>query len=81
MEFWAVNTDSQALVNSLAPNKCQIGEQVTRGLGAGGNPELGEIAATESRQELERAVLGADLVFITAGMGGCLLYTSPSPRD
>ena len=70
MEFWAVNTDSQALVNSLAPNKCQIGEQVTRGLGAGGNPELGEIAATESRQELERAVLGADLVFITAGMGG-----------
>merc|ERR1719409_540863 len=70
VEFWALNTDAQALVNSLAPNKCQIGEQVTRGLGAGGNPELGEIAATESKESLGRVVMGSDLVFITAGMGG-----------
>lgn len=65
-----MNTDSQALVNSFAPNKLQIGEQVTRGLGTGGNPELGEIAANESREKLTQAVVGSDLVFITAGMGG-----------
>jgi cell division protein FtsZ len=65
-----VNTDAQALVNALAENKLQIGEQVTRGLGTGGNPELGEIAANESRAAINNAVQGSDMVFITAGMGG-----------
>jgi cell division protein FtsZ len=65
-----VNTDAQALVNALAENKLQIGEQVTRGLGTGGNPELGEIAANESRAAINNAVEGSDMVFITAGMGG-----------
>lgn len=65
-----MNTDAQALVNALAENKLQIGEQVTRGLGTGGNPELGEIAANESRAAINGAVEGSDMVFITAGMGG-----------
>jgi len=65
-----MNTDAQALVNALAENKVQIGEQVTRGLGTGGNPELGEIAANESRLAIQSAVDGSDMIFITAGMGG-----------
>jgi len=70
VEFWVVNTDAQALVNAQTVNVCQIGEQVTRGLGCGGNPELGEVAANESRDKLNEIVKGSDLVFITAGMGG-----------
>eukprot|EP00238_Polyblepharides_amylifera_P002018 CAMPEP_0196585528 /NCGR_PEP_ID=MMETSP1081-20130531/51004_1 /TAXON_ID=36882 /ORGANISM="Pyramimonas amylifera, Strain CCMP720" /LENGTH=326 /DNA_ID=CAMNT_0041907105 /DNA_START=462 /DNA_END=1442 /DNA_ORIENTATION=- len=70
VEFWAVNTDSQALDNSQAANCLQIGELLTRGLGTGGNPELGELAAEESKDIVRQAVTGADLVFITAGMGG-----------
>ncbi len=70
LEFIAVNTDSQALVISKAEKRIRIGEKVTRGLGAGGHPEVGEAAAEESRDELKEALLGADMVFITAGMGG-----------
>ena len=70
IEFWAINTDSQALNNSLAPKKLQIGQKVTRGLGAGGNPDVGKAAATESRDEIAHALENVDLVFITAGMGG-----------
>lgn len=70
VEFWAVNTDAQALAHHQAPNKLQIGTQVTRGLGCGGSPELGRQAATESQEALRRVLSGADLVFITAGMGG-----------
>merc|ERR1719263_1299581 len=70
VDFWVVNTDAQALVNAQTVNVCQIGEQVTRGLGCGGNPELGEVAANESRDKLNEIVKGSDLVFITAGMGG-----------
>ncbi|CAG9461709.1 unnamed protein product [Pedinophyceae sp. YPF-701] len=70
VEFWAVNTDAQALESSPVRNQVQIGSQVTRGLGTGGNPELGEQSAEESKIELAGAVAGADLVFVTAGMGG-----------
>ena len=55
-------------MNAQTVNVCQIGEQVTRGLGCGGNPELGEVAANESRDKLNEIVKGSDLVFITAGM-------------
>lgn len=70
VEFWAVNTDAQALENSLAMNKVQMGSELTRGLGTGGNPELGEQAAQESLEALGSSVGNADMVFITAGMGG-----------
>eukprot|EP00246_Nothoceros_aenigmaticus_P004758 TRINITY_DN16443_c0_g1_i1.p1 TRINITY_DN16443_c0_g1~~TRINITY_DN16443_c0_g1_i1.p1 ORF type:complete len:395 (+),score=84.26 TRINITY_DN16443_c0_g1_i1:128-1186(+) len=70
VEFWAINTDSQALLQSAATHRVQIGEQLTRGLGTGGNPELGERAAEESKDAIQEAVADADLVFITAGMGG-----------
>ncbi|KAK9823837.1 hypothetical protein WJX72_005852 [[Myrmecia] bisecta] len=70
VEFWAVNTDAQALENSQAMNKVQMGAELTRGLGTGGNPELGEQAAQESHESLASAVSNADMVFITAGMGG-----------
>ena len=68
--FWALNTDAQALAKSLAPNVLNIGRQLTKGLGAGGEPEVGEKAALENTDELERICEGADMVFITAGMGG-----------
>lgn len=68
--FYAVNTDSQVLSSSLADNKVQIGEKTTKGLGAGANPEVGERSAEESTEEISKALEGADLVFITAGMGG-----------
>lgn len=72
VEFFVMNTDAQAL--SMSPvsggNKLQLGEKLTRGLGAGGNPSIGEKAAHESRQSIQLAVEGADMVFITAGMGG-----------
>jgi cell division protein FtsZ len=69
-QFIAVNTDKQALYLSKANVKIQIGEKLTRGLGAGGEPEIGAKAAEESREALVEAVRGADLLFITAGMGG-----------
>lgn len=69
-EFVAVNTDKQALLMSRANRRIQIGEKVTRGLGAGADPSIGEQAAEESRELLEDALKGTDLVFITAGMGG-----------
>ena len=68
--FYAVNTDNQVLAVSLAENKINIGEKTTRGLGAGANPELGERSAEESQEAIKEALEGADLVFITAGMGG-----------
>ncbi len=70
VEFIAVNTDAQALLLTEAPTRIQIGEKLTRGLGAGGRPEVGEKAAEETKEELKEAVEGADMVFVTAGMGG-----------
>ncbi|HAZ49404.1 MAG TPA: cell division protein FtsZ, partial [Cyanobacteria bacterium UBA11371] len=70
VEFWAVNTDAQALAQSAAPKRLQIGQKLTRGLGAGGNPAIGQKAAEESRDEIAAALDNSDLVFITAGMGG-----------
>lgn len=70
IEFWSVNTDAQALSNATTGNGLQIGQKLTRGLGAGGNPAIGQKAAEESRDELGSALEEADLVFITAGMGG-----------
>jgi len=68
--FIAANTDAQALANNLAPNKIQLGPKSTRGLGAGGLPVVGENAAEESTKELAALLRGADMVFLTAGMGG-----------
>ena len=70
VEFIAVNTDAQALKLSEAETKLQLGGKLTRGLGAGANPEIGKKAAEESKEQLEEALTGADMVFITAGMGG-----------
>ncbi len=70
VEFIAANTDAQALKNSLAPTKIQLGPRLTRGLGAGGDWKIGEAAAEESYKELNAALAGADMVFLTAGMGG-----------
>lgn len=70
VEFIAVNTDRQALNMSKAGRKIQIGEKLTRGLGAGANPEVGKCSAEESKAELAEALKGADMVFVTAGMGG-----------
>ncbi|WP_019120692.1 cell division protein FtsZ [Brevibacillus massiliensis] len=70
VEFITVNTDAQALHLSSAESKLQIGEKLTRGLGAGANPEVGKKAAEESREMIEHALRGADMVFVTAGMGG-----------
>lgn len=70
VEFIAANTDYQVLQSSLAPTKIQLGPQLTRGLGAGGDHSVGYRAAKESRVEIENALRGADMVFLTAGMGG-----------
>jgi cell division protein FtsZ len=70
IDFIAANTDYQVLQKNLAPTKVQLGPLLTRGLGAGGDPEVGRQAAIESRKELEAALEGADMVFLTAGMGG-----------
>ncbi len=70
VEFIAVNTDSQALVTQRAKVRVRIGDKLTRGLGAGGNPEVGKKAAEESADELYEVLRGADMVFITGGMGG-----------
>lgn len=70
VEYIAANTDFQALQSCLAPTKIQLGPKTTRGLGAGGNPSIGEAAAQESWREIATALNGADMVFLTAGMGG-----------
>jgi len=70
VEFWAINTDIQALDVSMAENKLQIGTKLTKGLGGGAIPAVGEQAAKESKEDIEAALEGADMVFITAGMGG-----------
>ncbi len=70
VEFVAINTDKQALAFSKAPTVLQIGEKVTKGLGAGAKPEVGEQAASESTEEIKQTLAGADMVFVTCGMGG-----------
>ncbi len=70
VDFISVNTDAQALMTAKAPKRMQIGEKLTRGLGAGARPEIGQKAAEESYQEILEALRGSDMVFITAGMGG-----------
>lgn len=70
IEFIALNTDKQALYSSRAEQKVQLGEKITKGLGAGANPDIGSRAAEENRNEIMESLKGADMVFITAGMGG-----------
>lgn len=70
VEFIAINTDAQALLGNQAPTKVQIGEALTRGLGSGGNPDIGKQAAEESSQKIQDVLEGSDMVFLTAGMGG-----------
>lgn len=70
IQFMAINTDKQALSGSKAETKIQIGEKLTKGLGAGANPEVGQKAAEENIDDLQKFISGADMVFITAGMGG-----------
>jgi len=70
IEFIAINTDAQALLLTETPHRIRIGDKLTRGLGAGGNPTVGAKAAEESSEELYEAIKGSDMVFITAGMGG-----------
>ncbi|MCC2684201.1 MAG: cell division protein FtsZ [Paenibacillaceae bacterium] len=70
VEFITVNTDAQALVQAKSENKLQIGDKLTRGLGAGANPEVGKKAAEETREQIMNTLRGADMVFVTAGMGG-----------
>ncbi|MBN1483497.1 MAG: cell division protein FtsZ [Chloroflexia bacterium] len=70
VEFIAVNTDAQALLHSAAPRRLRIGDKLTKGLGSGGNPVIGQKAAEESSEDLSEALRGSDMVFITAGMGG-----------
>ncbi|HYF29420.1 MAG TPA: hypothetical protein VEA36_03610, partial [Candidatus Paceibacterota bacterium] len=70
VEFIAVNSDAQDLHRSLAKKKIHIGKNLTKGLGTGMNPELGKRAAEETRQEIQEALQGSDMVFITCGMGG-----------
>jgi cell division protein FtsZ len=70
VEFIAVNTDAQVLLQSKAPTKLQIGEKLTKGLGVGGNPEIGAQAAEESIEKIKELLIDSDMVFVTAGMGG-----------
>ena len=70
VDFFAINTDLQALERNRAPNKIQIGKNLTRGLGAGADPSIGHRAVEEDRDEITRSLSGSDMVFITAGMGG-----------
>jgi cell division protein FtsZ len=70
VDFFAINTDQQALGRNAAPNKIQIGKNLTRGLGAGADPTIGYRAVEEDRDEISRALAGSDMVFVTAGMGG-----------
>jgi cell division protein FtsZ len=70
VEFIAINSDAQDLHNSLAKKKIHVGKNLTRGLGAGGNPDMGKRAAEETREEINNAIKGSDMIFITSGMGG-----------
>ncbi|MCL5004155.1 MAG: cell division protein FtsZ [Patescibacteria group bacterium] len=70
VDFVGINTDKQALDNSACPTKVQIGEDLTKGLGSGANPEIGRKAAEESAEKIKAAVAGSDMVFLTAGLGG-----------
>src|SRR6476469_8704409 len=70
VEFVSVNTDAQALLSSKSDIKIQIGKKLTRGLGAGARPEIGRQAIDENRDEVIKALNGADIVFVTCGMGG-----------
>lgn len=70
VEFLAINTDAQALFTSKANIRINIGRATTRGLGAGANPEIGKKAAEESSEEIKQALAGADMVFVTCGLGG-----------
>ncbi|MBQ5972990.1 MAG: cell division protein FtsZ, partial [Oscillospiraceae bacterium] len=70
VDFVAINTDRQALSLSKAPTKIQIGDKLTKGLGAGAVPDIGRRAAEESREEISQVLKGSDLVFVTCGMGG-----------
>jgi cell division protein FtsZ len=70
VDFWVLNTDAQVLQMAKTNKRLQIGSKITRGLGAGGNPSIGQKAAEESREDIAAAIEGADMVFITAGMGG-----------
>ena len=70
VDFISINTDKQVLLSSQATQKIQIGDKLTKGLGAGANPEIGAKAAEESREEIAQAIAGSDMVFVTGGMGG-----------
>src|SRR5256885_8858230 len=70
IDFVSVNTDSQALLNNTAPGRLQIGQMLTRGRGTGGNPEIGRKAALEDEERLRQLLAEAEMVFVTAGMGG-----------
>ena len=70
VDFFAINCDMQSLDRNKAPNKIQIGKNLTRGLGAGADPSIGQRAVEEDRDEITRAITGSDMVFVTAGMGG-----------
>lgn len=70
VEYISANTDAQSLMDNMAPNKIQLGASLTRGLGAGANPEVGRAAAMEDREAIVKAISGADMLFITTGMGG-----------
>ena len=70
VEFVAANTDAQALEHNLAPVKMQLGIEVSRGLGCGANPERGRAAALEDRDRIRELLIGSDMVFVTAGLGG-----------
>ena len=70
VDFYVCNTDIQSLNLSKCQNKIVLGKELTKGLGAGGNPEMGQKAALESQEEIKKSLAGADMVFITCGMGG-----------
>ena len=70
VEFITINTDAQALFHSKAASKIHVGREATRGLGAGANPEIGQAAAEEALEEIKSALKGADMVFVTCGLGG-----------
>jgi len=70
VEFISVNTDAQALLNSQAQTKVQIGDKLTKGLGSGANPEIGKKAAEESKEKIKQVLLDSDMIFLTCGMGG-----------
>src|SRR3989344_4901098 len=70
VEFIVLNTDAQVLLSNKAPTKLQIGEKITKGLGVGGNPEIGSQAAEESIEKIKEFLVDTDMVFVTAGMGG-----------